>query len=250
MDEVLAVAMLSMQQDMTRVDRVALNLANVLTPAYKREVAGALAGGLVPQTFGHFWNQEMSSTVSALSGPNRAAATLLDMRAGMLESTGQGLDVALSGPGFFEVQTEQGPAYSRQGNFRLDQRGRLVTAQGYPVMAKGGEIYLTTGQPGIDAAGHVTDGEKALGQLKIVQFAQPENLQRLGQGLYASGTEMRQLADSEIQLRQGYLEKANVSSAHEMVELMQAMRHFESMQKVTQGYDDMIGTAIRKLGEM
>lgn len=258
MDDVLGVAMLSMHQDMARMERVAMNMTNALTPAYKREMsvarANSVIGGLSgpgAQSFGSLWDAGMAASLNGSGSTDRTQLeTRLDMRAGTLKSTGQPLDLALSGPGFFEVQTEQGPAYTRQGNFRMDQRGRIVTAQGYPLMGKGGDIFVATAKPAIDAAGNIVEDKRPVGQLKVVQFDQPDTLRRLGDGLFAEGAGMRQLPDAEVQVRQGFLENANVSSVHEMVEMMQTMRHFESMQKVTQAYDDMVGNAIRKLGDM
>lgn len=252
MDDVLGVGLISMHQDMARMERVAMNMSNALTPAYKRQVsvAGAALGAPGSASFGSLWDAGMAAGINGSGLPDpHGVATRNDMRAGTLKSTGQVLDLALAGPGFFEVQTEKGPAYTRQGNFRMDERGRVVTAQGYPLMGKGGEVFVATAKPVIDAAGNITEDKRPVGQIKVVQFDQPETMRRLGEGLFAEGVGMRQLNDAEVQLRQGYLENANVSSVHEMVEMMQTMRHFESMQKVTQAYDDMLGNAIRKLSE-
>lgn len=186
---------------------------------------------------------------------------LTDTRPGSIRVTGQRLDLALAGDGFFEVETEAGPAYTRQGSFRVDARGRLVTAQGHPVMGRNGDIYLTTQTPVIDAAGRITEPDATTGpsaadpgapiaQLRIVRFENPRVLERLGDGLVAAGPGMAVAQDGEAQIRQGALENANVSSMHEMVQLMETLRHFESMQKVAQGYDEMIGQAIRRLGEL
>ncbi|WP_433693387.1 flagellar hook-basal body protein [Herbaspirillum seropedicae] len=250
MDDVLGVSLISMHQDMARMQRVAMNMSNALTPAYKREVsiARTTLGAPGSTTFGSLWDAGMAASING-SGTvdSHSVVSRSDMRAGTLKSTGQPLDLALSGPGFFEVQTEHGPAYTRQGNFRMDERGRIVTAQGYPLMGKGGEIFVASANPAIDAAGNIVENKRPLGQLKVVQFEQPETLRRLGEGLFAEGTGMRQLNDAEVQVRQGYLENANVSSVQEMVEMMQTMRHFESMQKITQAYDDMLGNAIRRL---
>jgi flagellar basal-body rod protein FlgF len=248
MEDVLGVALLSMHQDMGRLERVAMNLSNASTTAYKRQLSAAQAPA-GSQAFGSLWDLGMAASLNQ-SDSSALSRTQSDMHAGTLKSTGQPLDIALTGTGFFEVQTDNGPAYTRQGDFRMDQRGRVVTAQGYPLMAKGGEIFLTTAQPSIDAAGNIVENKKPVAQLKIVEFEHPEQLQRLGSGLFAEGPGIRQLSDAEVQLRQGYLENSNVTSVQEMVEMMQTMRHFESMQKVTQGYDEMIGGAISKLGEM
>jgi len=250
MEELLGIALQSMQQDMERVDRVAMNLSNALTPAYKREVAVVRTqSSSQANSFARLWDAGMADAVSR-NVPENQVEVLSDTRPGTLKSTGQNLDLAIAGSGYFEVQTDNGTAYTRQGNFRMDARGRLVTAQGYPVMGKGGDIYLNTSQPSIDATGNIVENKLPVGQLKIVQFDKPASLRRLGNGLVAAGEGMAQLQDSEIQVKQGYLENANVSSMHEMVELTQTMRHFESMQKVAQGYDEMLGTAIRKLGDL
>jgi flagellar basal-body rod protein FlgG len=85
--------------------------------------------------------------------------------------------------------------------------------------------------------------------LKIVHFDAGAPLDRLGNGLLGAPASAQVQADGRTQVQQGFLENANVNSAQEMTQLMQAMRHLESMHKVAQAHDDMLGTAIRKLGE-
>jgi len=187
-----------------------------------------------------------------------------DLRPGTLKSTGQSLDVALASSGYFEVATETGPAYTRQGNFHVDARGRLVTAQGHPVMGKGGEIFLKSATPVIDAAGNVYDAQpggnspadasntqQAVAQIKIVEFEDKAAAQRIGDGLTSVGSDsVLAMKDADVQLKQGYLENSNVNAMQEMVQMIQTMRHFESVQKIALGYDEMTGQAIRKLGEL
>lgn len=241
MQEIFALTLASMQQDMVRLDQVALNLANVATPGYKRQVVAA-------RPFADVLQDAQAA---------QAPAVLTDARAGTARSTGQPLDLALTGVGYFEVLTEKGPAYTRVGNFSVDPRGRLVTSQGYPVMGKNGDIHLTGRSPTVDSVGNLTeaalDGSlqvTPLGQLKVVRFDNPQALQRMGEGLVSPGEGMTVLPDADIQIRQGALENANVNTAREMVDLIQTMRHFESMHRVVQGYDEMIGTAVRKLAEV
>ncbi|MCG2594942.1 flagellar hook basal-body protein [Ramlibacter sp. XY19] len=239
MHPVLALTLQAMQSDMSRMDRVAMNLANSQTPGYKREVA---AGGF-----------------AQLLEAQGAALVHIDQRQGTMKPTGQGLDVALSGPGWFEVATDQGIAYTRMGSFRRDSQGRLVTEQGHPVAGTAGEIRLPEGPVSIDAAGRIFEavgGEggfaksraEPVAQLKVVVFEEKAPAQRLGNGLvvFPGATAA---ADGRTEIRQGHLENANASSMQEMVQLMQTVRHFESMQKVALGYDEMLGNAIRKLGE-
>ncbi|RYY86714.1 MAG: flagellar hook-basal body complex protein [Comamonadaceae bacterium] len=241
MDQILAITLRSMQQDMGRLDRVGMNLANAQTVGYQREVASMpfarLAEGAAP-----------------------IVGVATDPRPGTLRNTGQKLDVALAGPGWFEVQTEHGLAHTRQGNFQLDPQGRLVTAQGHAVQGLGGDIQLPHGMPVIDAQGRIFEGAlpgaapgrndgAPLAQLKVVVPRNGSPLQRLGEGAVLLEGEPLPLAPADLQVRQGFLENANVNSMQEMVQLIQTMRHFESMQKVALGYDEMVGSAIRRLGD-
>lgn len=262
MQPVFAIALAAMHQDMERMDTVALNLANVSTPGYKREVA-AVRPFTEAMDEAAVDTQDPSSLGSTV-GPSASLSQMLmmlDGRPGTIKSTGEPFDVALTGDGFFEVTTDDGPAYTRQGNFKVDPQGRLVSAQGHAVMGKTGEIYLTTTTPAIDVSGNVTEPNaaqgvslaapgKPLAQLKIVHFDEGRQLHALGNGLYAPGSGLTVMNDVDVHLRQGALENSNVDSMHEMVEMMQTMRHFESMQKVAQGYDEMTATAIHKLGDL
>lgn len=255
MQEILALTLQSMQTDAVRLERVSMNLVNALTPGYKREVVAVRPFmQVVDALVGQATNTAGVADKAALGVASQSLVVQTDTRPGMLKSTGQRLDLAIAGRGFFEVMTDNGPAYTRQGNFQVDPRGRLVTAQGNAVMGKGGEILLNNSSPVIDASGNVFENGRAdsppVAQLKVVQFEHPESLQKLGDGLLASAENPTAIKDADLQIRQGFLENSNVSSMHEMVQLIQTMRHFESMQKIALGYDEMMGTAIRKLGEL
>lgn len=253
MNQILSVILTSMHADLARAERAAMNIANVQSPGYKRQFVSASAFAA---------HMEAGGAALAAPGPDavHAAYTVhTDMRAGTLKTTGQRLDLAITGEGWFEVATEQGPAYTRQGNFRLDATGRLVTQQGHAVMGLAGEIQLGPGMPVIDAAGRVFDGDRAegtpgatpvpVGQLKVVQFAPLATVHRLGDGLVAIEGEATPARHGSVQVQQGVLENSNVSHMHEMVRLMETVRHLESLQKVAIGYDEMLATAIRRLGE-
>lgn len=258
MDDIFAIGLIGMQQDLAKVDRVAANLANVSTPGYRREVLGAAPFADVARLAAG--NDRGTESSAAAPGFEQASMrVLLDTRPGTIKVTGEPLDVALTGDGFFEVETANGPAYTRQGNFTVDARGRLVTAQGDPVMGRGGEIRLNTTSPVIDRQGNVTEAGSSGGsagvshspvaQLKIVTFDDPPSLTKIGDGLYAAGNGMKVIADG-AEVRQGALENSNVNALREMMQLMQSTRHFESMQKLVQNYDGLLDTAIHKLGDL
>jgi flagellar basal-body rod protein FlgG len=128
-------------------------------------------------------------------------------------------------------------------------------------MGKGGEIVLSTRTPVIDAQGRIreptaTSGASAadpaaiVAELKLVRFESGGALRRMGDGLFAGGDGMVDVPEGAALVRQGALERSNVSSMQEMVRLLETMRHFESMQRVAQGYDEMLGNAIRRLGDL
>ena len=250
MQDVMALSLQAMQGDAARLDRVGANLANATTPGYKRELAIQRVASGIGTTFASL--VESQATDPALSSGSASASGLAvgrDMRVGTLKSTGQPLDFALTGPGFFEVATPTGPAYTRHGQFQLDARGRVVTAKGDAVMGVGGDIVLT-GAPTVDASGAFTEDGRVVGKLRIVDFEAAESIPRLDGGLYAAGRQILHAEGDSAGVKQGYLENTNVDPMREMTDLIRTMRHLESMQRVVQGFDDMLGTAIRKLGDV
>jgi len=237
--DALTVAAVGMQDDLTRLNGISQNLANVMTAGYKR---------VVP------FSQHMEDAVSRTAGmpsamPVPASQSAIDPSAGTLRYTGNSLDVAIEGDGYFEVITEGGAAYTRHGTLHADARGRLVTAQGHPLAGAAGELTVSGSAVTIERNGEVKQDGRVVGQLKLVRFANPERLTVLGNGMFAQGE--ARIADAGVgsTVRAGYQESSNVNSPREMIRLTETMRHFESMQKVFQGYDEMMENAIRKLGE-
>lgn len=253
MQPILEVTLRAMQHDVARLERVATNLANVTTPGYKREV---WVHGTEPpaseSAFARLYDAGARlDRVKIEPAPSQAYGEIArDVRPGTLRPTGQSLDIALTGPGLFELATDRGPAYTRHGQFHLDSRGRIVNIEGHALMGKGGEIVLSGPDATIDATGKVRQSGGVIGQVKVVEFASGTQLTARGAGLFDSPGYAREVEDGAVQLRQGFLENANVDSAQEMVALTQTMRHFESLHRVLQGYDEMLGTAIRKLGDL
>jgi flagellar basal-body rod protein FlgG len=176
-------------------------------------------------------------------------ATLQDVQSGTLRSTANPLDFAIEGKGFFEISTDAGLRYTRQGSFRLDSSGRLVNDSGFPVMGVSGEILLKSSQVSVDSQGRVFEGDRQVGQLQTVRFSDPQSLVNLGSGFFAAGERSVRTGDGTDRIRQGFLEGSNVNSTGEMVKMIETVRHFESGQKIVQAYDEMMDRAITKLGE-
>jgi len=230
MPDGLEIAARIMSDDLYRLNVISQNLANAGTTGYKKEM-------VVARPFLDYLQKNLPVNMPALS-------TVVDPRQGALTQTGQALDLAIEGRGFFELQGSEGPLYTRQGSFRLDGRGRLVTPSGAPLMGVGGEIVLNGTQPNIDRQGRVLEGERVVAQLKVVDFGNARQLTPLGGGLYGATGRPELLTEAFLE-RQGYLEASNVATLPEMVGLIALARRFEAASRVAQGYDGMLGAALR-----
>jgi flagellar basal-body rod protein FlgG len=220
-----------------------------------------LAAGTVPG----FRKQEISFAdvaaaspvnMNGVSSPNfliPVATTSTSFQQGELRPTGGSTDFAIDGPGFFEVQLPNGDkAYTRDGEFQLNGKGQLTTKQGYAVLGNSGPIQFDPNNASpltVSATGQITQAGNAKGQLRLVEFSNPNLLTSTSDGcLIASqpGATPAQ-AGSKTTVHQGFLEAPNTSPTVEMGSLINAMRIFEANQKVLQTQDDRMGRAIADL---
>jgi flagellar basal-body rod protein FlgF len=237
MSDGITISAISMSNDMQRLNHISQNLTNALTPGYKRSIPFDTILSAVRTNGDQNFTALIHETVSTL-----------DMRQGTLRATGNSLDLGIENAGFFEIQHDGQTFYTRQGNFALDSSGRLVTQGGDLVMGVDGELRLASNQPTIDRQGRILENGKSVGQIKLVEFFDPNQLQNLGEGKYIQGNADVK-PNGKIAMRQGHLEGSNVNTASEMVRMIETMRHFETGQKIIQMYDEMNGRAITKLGE-
>lgn len=233
----LEIAAVSMQVDQQRLTTIAHNVANASTPGFKRSVLRADAFASAMQA------------AALQTGDSSVASTALDLREGALRLTSAPLDIAVQGEGFIELSSTAGRLVSRGGALRLDERGLLVTAQGHAVLGLKGEIRIAAPQSAvsIDAAGKVRVNGQEQDQIKRVRFEPTATLAPVEPGVYSAADAVE--APGDVALRSGYLEASNVNSAREMVQLMETARHYESMQRAIQAYDDVLEHTLRKLGE-
>ena len=169
--------------------------------------------------------------------------------AGNMEHTGNPLDVALSGNGFFTISTPEGPQYTRNGRFHLDAAGMLVTSRGDAVIGSGGPIYIEGTDISIDKSGGIqVDGEQ-VDSLSVVTFDDSVRLIKKGPYYGVDNSETGEnigLGQNEVE--QGYLEASNVVVTEEMVRMVEALRNFESYQKVLQTFGEINKKAINEVG--
>ncbi len=243
------------------VDTVANNLANINTTGFK---ASRLE-------FQDLIYQHLPSPGSVQGGQPPAAllqvghgvqpvATQRLFSQGSLEPTDNPLDLAIQGRGFFQVELPGGTrAYTRDGSFKLDAEGNLVTSNGYRlVLEDGEEVPLEADALEVAADGTITavvrddDGEVTrteIGRINLATFINPAGLQAMGQNLFlatpASGEpETARPGEGGVgYIQQGYLEASNVNVVQEMVALIVAQRAYEMNSKAIQASDEMMGLA-------
>lgn len=242
----LYTAATGMAAEQTRLDDIANNIANIATTGFKR--SRSAFEDLLYQEIGHG-----DAPVSLGSG-TRLAALERDFAQGAATPTGNPLDFALDGDGFFAVESPDGSLrYTRDGTFHRDSEGRVVTSHGWPLA---GDIVIPEDATEIrvDADGAfsvVTAGQtepSEIGKLQIATFVNPAGLRPIGNNMFtettASGASTeRSVQDGGASVMQGYREGSNVDVATELVSMIVAQRAYELNSKVVQAADEALGVA-------
>lgn len=229
-----------------RLEILSNNIANINTNGYKgeRTIFRIDEDATTPV------QAPVPDAVQPLSPYAPPFETRIDFSQGALRQTGNPLDVAINGNGFFAVQTPEGLQYTRQGSFSLNAQGVLVTADGFPVLGEGGEITVEEGKVEIDLQGGVyVDGDE-VGRLQINDFEDPQTLQKAGNGRFMTTDQTIVIeGPQDTTLSQGYLEAANVNPILAMTEMIETSRAFEAYQKVIQTVDEATSTSINTVGK-
>jgi flagellar basal-body rod protein FlgG len=249
-----------MEAQQTQLDTISNNLANVSTNGYKK--AHAVFEDLMYQNLRQAGaNSSEQTTMPAglqVGLGTRAVATSRSFTQGNLQASGNNLDVAVLGNGFFEVQMPDGTTgYTRDGSFQVSATGQLVTNNGYTVQP-GITIPATAQSVTIGSDGTVSvmlPGQatpQSVGQIQIANFVNPAGLDPKGQNIFgetaASGTATSGAPGSNGSgtLRQGFVETSNVNVVEELVAMIQTQRAYELNSKAIQTSDQML----QKLGQL
>jgi flagellar basal-body rod protein FlgF len=223
------------------LELVAHNLANLNTVGYRGEQAtfhSLLAGGAIVAA---------NPLNAAVNDYGVLGGSRLDLNAGSLVSSGNPLDLAIAGSGFFVVQSPQGLVYTRNGGFHVTPAGQIVTAQGDAVMGQQGPIILPTGNVAVSDDGTVSVDGTVVEQLRLAEFSPNTNLEALGNTLYAAPSGSA-LVPASSSIRQGMLENSNVSPVEGAVQLITVQRNAEMMQRALSIFDTQFNqTAVTEL---
>jgi flagellar basal-body rod protein FlgG len=174
-----------------------------------------------------------------------------DHTQGDFRKTGNTLDFAVHGKGFFKVDTPEGIRYTRRGNFILDGEGALTTQEGYRVLGGGGPITIQGGDISVDGQGIVfVDGSQA-GQIELADFESYDGLFKAGNGMFLQTSDEPEIAPQpETRIEQGYIELSNVNIVEEMVGMIHSLRAFESYQKTIQVIDGLNQRAVNEVSRL
>jgi flagellar basal-body rod protein FlgF len=208
------------------LDTIANNLANASTAGFRasRNVFSSLL-----QTTG---DSPLSVLNQDANDYGVLSSTQFDTSQGALVKTGNELDLAMEGPGYFVAQTPAGPVYTRGGNFRVSPQSQLITAAGDPVLGDNNRPITIIGAPvSISPDGTISTNGAISGRLKMVEFPPSVDVQSAG-GTYYTAPAGTAVAATKSQVRQAMLESSNVNPITSVVELITAQREVETMRHV------------------
>lgn len=226
----------------TRMEIISNNLANIDTAGYKADRAifrvadyetaeqPQLKGGMPPAIL-----------------PFELAT---DHSPGNQKDTGNPLDLAIEGNGFFCIETPDGVMYTRNGNFALDPEGALVTHDGLAVLGDRGAVVIDGDEVIIDGEGNVQIDGEISDTLRIADFEDASGLRKAGNSLFAPAPGVFEIEAEGFEVRQGTVELSNVDAVETMTEMIETHRTFEAYQKIIRAMGEATGRLINEAGRL
>jgi len=224
-----------------QMDMVANNLANMNTPSFKGE---------------HMMFRDYVVKARAADRPfgDRVAfvqdvSIYRDMSEGALTQTSNPLDVAVRGNGFMVIDTPQGPRYTRNGHFRLDESGQMVTADGFPVLSNSDQpFFFAPNEQNVTIAadGTVSTENGQVGKIRVVGFENAQDLRKVSGGLFE--TEAQPQDVDRPQVVQGMIEESNIKPVVEVTKMIELQRSYEAVQRMIDNESERVRKAIDVLG--
>jgi len=235
---------------------IANNLANVNTTAYKKDEMA------FHDTFTRFAHDYLVDSKTYIREKDifpkanimarvRLSDQQTDFAQGSLQKTGNQLDFALTGDGFFKVQAGDEVLYTRSGSFLVDSGGTLMTQDGNPVLVDGGSIAIPPGaKVSVDQGGTLSINGEPSGTFDLVTFNDLALVEKVGRNYYRpkEGGNAEELASTDLTVQQGFIEKGNVDVVTEMVAMIETQRAFTMYSKMIQSSDEMDKKLITQIG--
>lgn len=239
MDNALLIGLSRQSAMMREMSTIAHNLANMNTTAFKSQ---------------SMLFDEYLMPVAAEDSPDKTLSFVQDygqfrnQADGELKTTGNPLDVAISGEGWFQIQTDKGTQYTRDGHFQVNEQGQLVNSKGQPVLTTAGAALSFAndeGQISIARDGTVSTDRGQRGQIALVTFDNLQDMKANGDGLFS--TDQAEIKVEDPRLIQGAVEGSNVNAVLEMTNMIEVQRSYISAAKLVQAADDMRKQAISQI---
>jgi flagellar basal-body rod protein FlgF len=226
------------------MDIIANNIANMDTTGFKVE-------SMMQKT-------DPAEPAVTLGGPRPVKfvapdGVARDFGQGALTKTAGELDFAIEGAGFFQVQSPDGPRFTRDGRFTTDPTGRLVTQAGHAVLdASGGEILIDMekGPVQVGADGSLSQGAEQVGKVGMFSFANAGALEKSGDNLFRNASNLQATPAADAKLRQGFLEGSNVRPVLEMTRMVEVSRAYESTARMMDSEFELSRRSVERLGRV
>jgi flagellar basal-body rod protein FlgG len=245
----LYTAAAGMLTGLIRHETVVHNLSNVRTIGYKadRTTLTDFPSMLLTQTKAGFPGPEVGEMGTGVS----IATITTDFNDGPLKLTDNPLDFAITGDGFFRLETPDGIRYTRDGSFHRDVDGHLINANGYRVLGTNGPIVLPEGELLVSPQGELFVDDTSVAQLSLALFDEPTNLVKDGQTMFDSPEAEPQLMTAQdIRVYQGYLEESNVDTGQAVTEMTTVLRAYQASQRLVQFQDQINQQSVNELGRI
>jgi flagellar basal-body rod protein FlgF len=237
MDNTSYVALSRQNALQKQIDVIANNMANLNTVGFKAEEMMVAEADVKTKSDTTPFGRQVAYV--------HDLGTVRDPKEGPLSKTGAPLDVAIHGSGYFALDSPGGPRFTRAGHFRLDENGMIVSGDGLPVMqANGAPIIVAPNEAQINIAndGTVSTENGQIGQIKVVSFANEQDLKKAGDGTYITNATANTVARPDIS--QGMLEDSNVEAISQMTSMLTVMRSYQSIQNILDNEQDRIVKAM------
>ena len=210
---------------------IANNLANINTAGFKKD---------------RVFQKELDSAGNRIKEDVNEVTVF---QQGALRDTGNPLDLAISGDGFFTIDIDGKQYYTRDGHFYIDSTGFLRLTNSGLVMGENGPIQIN-GEVEIDKNGRVAVKGEEIDRIKISTFTQPYPLKKHGNTLFEALDNAEELPADNYSVLQGYVEESNVNPVEEMVRMMTTLRYFEADQRVLKTHDELLDKAANQIGRV
>lgn len=232
-----------------RLEVLANNVANADTIGFKEDkVVFSLMEAEKQNPFNQAGGNGLVQEISPYTPPFEQVT---NFSSGSFKYTGNQFDLSIRGKGFFSIRTPDGVQYTRKGNFTIRDDGVLTTQDGYPVLGKGGEILIEGKDVDVNAQGDISIDGAQVGTLDIVDFPEKGSLLKTGNTRFVIANDnVRKQAPQDLRVSQGSVEASNVNAIRSMTEMIEALRVFETYQKVIHSADEATAKSINDVAKI